>query len=262
MEVVPLNRKHASFGESSPVDAPLSVRIFALLVIGLILFMMRSAKKRELQIRRIPGIDAMEEALGRATEMGKPVLFVPGIGGLDNMQTFAGLSVLKWIAKKCEAFSAKIIVPILNAAVVAPAAEMVANANAEVRFVSQDQGAFSAGVIGSLAREQVATAFYFGSFGFESLLIAESGRRQGVLQIAATADYLQIPFFMCTCDYTLIGEELYAAGAYLSRDPVEIGTIRGQDFAKLIIAGLIIIGSVFAYLYSGSLNPVEGLLGR
>lgn len=238
------------------------MRILALLIITLILGMMRSAKRREMFIRRIPGIDAMEDAMGRATEMGKPVLFVPGIGGLDVMQTFAGLSVLKWVAKQCDELAVRVIVPILNATVVAPASEIVADSGGEVRFVSQDEGAFAAGVIGTLSREEVATAFYFGGFGFESLLMAESGRRLGVLQIAATADYVQIPFFLCACDYTLIGEELYAAGAYLSRDAVEVGTIRGQDFAKLVLLFLLIAGSIAGVIWSGSLNPVEGLLGR
>ena len=37
------------------------------------------------------GLDAMEEAIGRATEMGKPVLYVPGIDDANNIQRRANL---------------------------------------------------------------------------------------------------------------------------------------------------------------------------
>ena len=35
-------------------------------------------------VRRLAGIDAIEEAIGRATEMGRPVLYVPGIQDIDE----------------------------------------------------------------------------------------------------------------------------------------------------------------------------------
>jgi hypothetical protein len=49
-----------------------------------------------------------------------------------------------------------------------------------------------------------------------------------------------------TCDYTLIGEELYAASAYLSKEPIQIGTLRGQDLGKAVILSVILIGTVIA----------------
>ena len=45
------------------------------------------------KIRRLAGLDAIEEAVGRATEMGAPVHFSPGIGNISDdsaPQTFAG----------------------------------------------------------------------------------------------------------------------------------------------------------------------------
>ena len=51
---------------------------------------------------------------------------------------------------------------------------------------------------------------------------------------------------MTTCDYTLIGEELYAASAYLSREPVQLGTLRGQDIGKACILVTLGIGTALA----------------
>ena len=53
---------------------------------------------------------------------------------------------------------------------------------------------------------------------------------------------------MTTCDYTLIGEELYAASAYLSKEPIQIGTLRGQDLGKAFVLVVIGIGTVLATL--------------
>jgi hypothetical protein len=256
------------------MDPSWSIRIIALAMCVAILYRMAAARRgKQYFIRRIAGIDAIEEAVGRATEMGKPIVFSPGSAGLDNMQTLAGLAVLSWVAKRCVQMSVRVLVPLRIATVVSIAGDILREAFREadsedsfepndVRFLSEDQNAYAAGTIGMISREGVASAFYFGSYGFESLLIAENGRRLGVVQIAATADYFQIPFFICACDYTLIGEELYAASAYLSRDPVQVGTVAGQDIAKMVILLLIVFGSFTAIFTQGELNPVAGILGR
>jgi hypothetical protein len=74
-----------------------------------------------------------------------------------------------------------------------------------------------------------------GYFNAESLLLAETGASTGAIQVAGTDQYIQLPFFITTCDYTLIGEELYAASAYLSRDPRLLGSLRGQDVGKAFL---------------------------
>jgi hypothetical protein len=91
-----------------------------------------------------------------------------------------------------------------------------------------------------------AACFYFGQFYAESLFLAETGNSIGALQIAGTAETTQLPFFVAACDYTLIGEEFFAASAYLSGEPDQLGAVKGQDFGKLVAAGLILIGVVLA----------------
>jgi hypothetical protein len=109
-----------------------------------------------------------------------------------------------------------------------------------VNYVTYDQFAYTATVSARMIREKPAAIFLVGYFFAESLILAETGQSTGAIQIAGQADPTQLPFFVATCDYTLIGEELYAAGAYLSREPVLLGSMRGQDFAKalLIVLGL------------------------
>jgi hypothetical protein len=49
---------------------------------------------------------------------------------------------------------------------------------------------------------------------------------------------------VAACDYTLIGEEIFAASSYLGREPVMLGSLKGQDLAKLWIVYLIVFAFV------------------
>ena len=97
-----------------------------------------------------------------------------------------------------------------------------------------------------MVREKPAANLLIGYFYAEALLLAETGSTTGAIQIAATDAYTQLPFFITTCDYTLMGEELYAASAYLSRDPKLLGSLKGQDLGKAILILILVLGSVLA----------------
>ncbi len=62
----------------------------------------------------------------------------------------------------------------------------------------------------------------------------------------------QLPFFIAACDYTLMGEELYAASAYLSKEPLMLGSLKGQDLIKIVLVGCIVIGVIFEVLQIGN----------
>ena len=97
-------------------------------------------------------------------------------------------------------------------------------------------------VNGIMLRDKPAANIYLGSFYAESLLLAETGFSTGAIQIAGTAQVAQLPFFVVACDYTLIGEEHYAAGAYLSREPRLLGSLKGCDFMKVALILAIVVG--------------------
>jgi hypothetical protein len=101
-----------------------------------------------------------------------------------------------------------------------------------------------------MVREKPATCLYLGAFFAESLILAETGNSIGAIQIAGTARPGQLPFFVAACDYTLIGEELFAASAYLSGDPKQLGSLKGQDVAKSVAMIAIIIGVITVTLSS------------
>jgi len=227
---------------------------------------------RDLYIRRIAGLDAVEEAIGRSTELGKKVLYVPGIMSIDEVQTLASLAVLKHVAKHTAQYGTPLEVPNKDPLTYAAARETVKEAYLEagrpdlfneevVNYVTYDQFAYTAAVTGKMVREKPAANFLVGSFYAESLLLAEAGQSTGAIQIAGTAEVAQLPFFVTTCDYTLIGEELYAASAYLSREPVMLGSIKGQDIVKFILLCWIVLG-ILIYTFTGNTAMHDWLLSQ
>ena len=227
-----------------------------LIFITLILSSIAAARSgKPIFIRRIAGLNAVDEAIGRATELGKKVLYVPGIQSMDDIQTIASVAILGHVARATARYGTDLDVPNKDPLTFVSAREAVKAAYlAEgrpdlyredmVNYVTYDQFAFTATVSARMIREKPAAIFLVGYFFAESLILAETGQSTGAIQIAGQADPTQLPFFVATCDYTLIGEELYAAGAYLSREPVLLGSMRGQDFAKALLMVVGITGIV------------------
>jgi hypothetical protein len=110
-----------------------------------------------------------------------------------------------------------------------------------VHYLTDDQFAYAAGVNGIMVREKPAACLYMGKFYAESLILAETGNSIGAIQIAGTASQAQIPFFVTACDYTLIGEEFFAASAYLSQKPELLGGLKGQDMLKAFVTAAILL---------------------
>ena len=77
------------------------------------------------------------------------------------------------------------------------------------------------------------------------------------MQIAGTADYYQIPFFIASCDYVVMVEELFACSSYLSREPVMLGSVAGQDYGKLVLLSIIAVGVILSTIF-GLGNPLNG----
>ncbi len=234
--------------------------IWSMAFIGLIMVLIRKAKRgQEIFIRRIAGLEAIDDAVGRATEMGRPVYYIPGTSIIDDIATLASLNILRPVAQQVATYETPFSVPIKDPVVLTVAQDVVKEAymaagradlhdDGIVYLASVGQFDYAAAVNGAMVREKPATVFLLGMFWAESLMLAETANTVGAIQIAGTDSTSQLPFFIAACDYTLIGEELYAASAYLSREPLLLGTLKAQDMVKgAVIVALIIsiIGMLF-----------------
>jgi len=234
----------------------INILIAVLIISFSILYFIRRARAgKKLYVRKIAGLEAVSDAVGRATEMGKKIFFVPGIQDMNNMMTIAGITILGKVAQLTAQYETRLEVPTSRSMVMVSCRETVKEAYTNVGrpdaynddmvyYLTDDQFGFSAAVAGLFVREKPATIFLQGHFFAESLILAETGNSIGAIQIAGTAALAQLPFFVAACDYTLIGEEFFAASAYLSEDPKLLGSIKGQDVGKFIFLLAILIGVI------------------
>ena len=239
------------------MDKNLALVFLVVFAVANYLGMNGTKKGIHIPIRRVPGLDAMEEAIGRATEMGRSSLFVIPSGQFDA-QAFAAFDILGYVAKESAKYDTRLIVvnglpeshaisqEVVRQAYIAQGKEEKYDSN-DMLFLSSG---FNAGVLGIYEREKLGANFMFGSFFFESLTLAEAGSRTGAIQVSGTANTHQLPFLVAACDYTLIGEEIYAAGTYLSRNGAQIGSLVAQEVGKYVSIAVMLFGSLYFTLTS------------
>jgi hypothetical protein len=231
--------------------------LIGVLITGLLVgaFIIYGKKGGKLYTRPIAGLNAIDEAIGRATEMGKPILYSSGRGKMERPATIASMNILGSVVEKVAEYNTPLIFPNNDPVVMAVAQEVAYEAYTRaghpdnynpdnIFFVTDSQFGYAAAVDGIMLRQRPATNLLLGTFEAESLILAETGNSIGAIQIAGTDSSIQMSFFVVACDYVLIGEELFAASGYLSQNAQVLGSLKGSDYSKLIIVLIMLIGVV------------------
>lgn len=232
--------------------------VFLILIWGVAAIYILIVGGEKFTIRRMIAIDAIEEAVGRGVEMGRPVVMNIGGGGLLRGEyappTIAGLTVLGHVAGLTARLGADLIAPMYSSGgpeTIPVATEIIHDAylaeGAIERFNPEEMIQFlpvQASVMALADRERPAANIMIGYYWHESCIWAEAFGRVGAIQVGGTTNLYQIPFFAGACDYVLIGEEIYPVSAYISKDPKLIATIAGQDTFKWVSVVLLIVGAL------------------
>lgn len=237
--------------------------IILLMTIILIYFYIDRGKRGKLpRIRSFPAMEALREACARAAEMGRDVFYSTGLGGLHDQyapMTMASLGILGEAAKLCGEVGAKLkyyavrayMVPIVRDLLkmgYASAGRPELYSPDEVIYVGEEQRAYMAAVMGYILRERPATVIILGATFWETINVLGTGAIAGAFQIGGTPRLYYLPVVTCVCDYYLIGEELYAASAAITKDPPQMATIEGLDIMKFIILALLVVGFILTSL--------------
>ena len=222
---------------------------------GIVLSMLILARRgRQVYIRPIAGLNAIEDAVGRAAEMGRPVAYVPGLTDVSDPATAASMAILSRVGCRSARLRTRVLVPnyspltfpvarsVLKASYIRAGRKETFNPDDVAYFTSRHM-TYTMAVVGMMTREKIAASFLIGHFFSESLILAETGAALGAKQIGGCDSVTQLPFFITTCDYTLIGEELFAAGAVMSDDLSSRAAIAAHDYVKAAVI-LLIIGAV------------------
>ncbi len=242
------------------IEGRLAGLAFTIMTIGTMLYGISKAKTKLPNVRRISGLEAITEAIGRATEMGKAVFCTPGWADITSGSagaTFAALDIIGHVARMTARYDTRLTIAIAFPNVYPLAEQTVQQAYLQegkrekydpdmVRFTSPEQYAYAAAVLGMVQREKVAACVFVGQFASEAVDFAEAAVAVNAVSIAGTTSTYQLPFFAAACDYTLIGEELLTAGAYISKDAARLGSVYGQDLAKLIAFAVILLGAILS----------------
>jgi hypothetical protein len=95
--------------------------------------------------------------------------------------------------------------------------------------------------------DNVGANFMVGSFGPELALIADAAYRRNQPLIAASDQLEGQAVAFAVSDKPLIGEEIFAAGAYLGSDAPQMGSVITQDVLRWLLIAAIVVTAVLAF---------------
>jgi hypothetical protein len=243
----------------NPASGMVSLAVLIFLSLSGYYYMRAAEKGRTFPVRRIRAFEAIEEAVARSVEMGRPIHYTIGYGSIRTAhapQYTAGLGVLTHVARLAGKYGARLIATHGVPEAIASIEEIVRdgyfsegrpelyNPVDNARYLTDVQFAYASAAQAVILRENAGANIVIGPFWAESLILSEAGTMVGAFQIGGTARDVQIPFFVLVCDYAFIGEEIFAAGAMASGDAATLASIRGQDVGKLLSIILIVLGLI------------------
>lgn len=235
--------------------------VFLLIFVGLLVyFTTRAAAGRIPALRRIHAFEALKGFTGRAVEAGRALHLSLGVGSVANETTadsLAGLGVLNYLAEQAAVTGVPPTVSMADPTVMLFAQNALRAAHADdpegaeqayqnIRWIAPQPAAYAAGVMSLLSIEQTEANVMVGNFGDEYLLMGETAARRGTGHIGGASNPNTLPFIYASAEEILLGEEIYAAGAYLQQRPSHIGSLISQDTMRWVIFLVILIGILIA----------------
>jgi hypothetical protein len=107
---------------------------------------------------------------------------------------------------------------------------------------------YAAGTIPAIRDENISANVLMGNFGVEAALLAEASERANAFTLAASDNLAGQAVLYATAQEPLIGEELYAAGAYMDAGPLHTASLRVQDILRWLIIAVILVGALIQLL--------------
>lgn len=209
-------------------------------------------------IRTFPAMDALEEAIGLCAEKGVPAWFPLGAAPIDDPQGTPGHIVTMSIMGHTVKYAADMGVKILSGTTRTPLIPMVDDVLTEayrthgapelhqledIRYFPS-QMAYIAGNDTIHKYDKPGCQIMLGVWWAETPAFCEIAKRAGAFIIGGT-DYIEnVPYLVAFADYSLIFEEIYAAGAYISDDPIQKANIYAEDLMKFLLLALTFVGSI------------------
>lgn len=214
-------------------------------------------------LRPLPGIQSLRVLAGRAVEEGSVLHLALGTGQLNASsvaETLVGLAVTDELATQAARTGQAPVITTADPIAVVVAQDQLRAGDAErgwrtlnnARFVAPTAAAYGTGTRGIISQERIRMNALLGHFGDEYLFLAaeqpSGGKDFRQPQIAGTARLETLPLVYLTSEHPVLGEHLFAVGAYLGRWPSHLASLMAQEAARIIIVAMIIVGTLLASL--------------
>ena len=225
----------------------------SVLLIGLTLWRRRSPAT----LRVIDAYERLNKAVGIAVENGTRLHISLGRGNLFTARggsALAGLAMLRRLTERTSVSDRPPIVTSGDASLTVLSQDTLqsgyraAGAEDQYRFstgrlTGLSPFSFAAGTMPIIRDENVSTNIFIGDFGNEAALLTEEADRGNTNLIAASDNLSAQAIFYASAQDPLIGEELFAAGAYVGAGASHEASLNAQDILRWLIILAIIIGA-------------------
>jgi hypothetical protein len=250
--------------------------ILGIFIVVILLRVGRFRRSTDWPLRTIPGYDMARRAVARSAEAGHPLHLSPGPGavgesGVGTAETLAGLNMVSALGSQAALTGATLAATTADATTLALVENVVRQDYAAagrldeaplvgairtrtveghaqgVRMLAhRDRLAYVAAATDLIENEGAMYSLASGGFGPEYLRLGEAQARAGVPAVAGATDPQALATMMVSTEHTLIGEEIFAAGAYLGRYAAHLASLQAQDLVRWLVIALIIIGVILA----------------
>lgn len=222
-------------------------------------------------IRRIEGMEAIEEGIGRAVEMGRPVHYCTGdfgrLSGPQGPAVIASLNLYSYTVQICAKNDIKIYTSLGMHPEIIPLAEAITEEAykaagkpelydpANILYYGDWSGGLRLAKIGTILEHNVGLNIEAGVL-WTNIASHAMARTIGALNIGGTIRWVGMYGQAIVCDYLLITEEILAAGAKASEDPTLTSSIAAEDIGKFVVLGIGIISLILGLIHSGALTNI------
>ncbi len=250
------------------------ITVFAVLVFVcalIVLFIELAKRGRKFELRKVQGVTVIEEGVGRAIEMGRPVHWTEGhplgskLYDSNGPYLVAGLAILNYVTSLCARLKARLIVDIGHTELYPLVHELVrSNFMAEGaldRYVEDDiqlmpEQSYAIALAGRMVRNSIGCHVQTGYFWSQDMsLIPEVAQGLGAYVVTG-AQVESIPYTIMYSSSVFIADEFFAAAAGITGDPIDVGGMMGCEGAKLAAIVLIVVGAVLATLWNNWLTTL------
>jgi hypothetical protein len=233
--------------------------LMAIVVVALLLliFTRRQRNGRSLWIRPLPACASLSNQVGEAIESGRQLHVGLGQGSLvgeANPASVAASHILDHLAKDGSASGTPPLTTVGDGTLLPLAQDSLRQAHAAAgrlndyrpamaQFLAADSDpfAYAGGIAAILQQGETSSNLLVGRFGPELAIPAEIAARKNMVQVIGTDDPSALAVATAVTDDVLIGEELFAASAYLEDSPSQVASLHVQDILRWLIIIVMII---------------------